>query len=152
MKGFKIYQGWSHLLAMALVVLMLTGCAYTGDLKPFVTDGCSHFPEGTRDHKDLWLRCCLQHDITYWQGGTYEERLAADLALRECVREVGEPVIAQIMLGGVRVGGSPYWPTQFRWGYGWPYPRSYIQLTLEEKTQVTEKLEQYRQNQKENEK
>lgn len=135
---------------MMFTIITLTGCAYTGGLKPFTTDGCSHFPDGTLEHKDLWLRCCLQHDITYWQGGTYKERLVADLALRECVREAGEPVIAQIMLGGVRVGGSPYWPTQFRWGYGWPYLRSYKKLTSEDQRLVTEKLQQYRQ--KENEK
>ncbi|MCK5003417.1 MAG: hypothetical protein KAS57_10345 [Gammaproteobacteria bacterium] len=146
----KSFPCWYRFLATTLTILTLNACAYTGGLKAFTTDGCSYFPDGTNDHKDLWLRCCLEHDITYWHGGTYKERLAADLALRECVRDFGEPVTAQIMLGGVRVGGSPYWPTQFRWGYGWPYLRSYKKLTSEELKLVAEKLRQYRQNQKEN--
>ena len=40
------------------------------------------------------------------------------------------------MLAGVRVGGSPYFPTSFRWGYGWSYPRWYQALTDEEKMQI----------------
>lgn len=40
------------------------------------------------------------------------------------------------MLAGVRVGGTPYLPTMFRWGYGWPYPRGYKALTDEERQQI----------------
>lgn len=39
------------------------------------------------------------------------------------------------MKAGVRIGGSPYFPTPFRWGYGWAYSRGYAPLTeLELKT------------------
>ena len=55
------------------------------------------------------------------------------------------------MLGGVRVGGSPYWPTQFRWGYGWPYPRGYQALSPDERTLAVGEIERYRNNQKETE-
>lgn len=106
------------------------------NIKPFTSDGCSIFPDGTLDHKELWLSCCTAHDYSYWQGGTYEDRLAADQQLQQCVSEVGEPQIAQLMLAGVRVGGSPYFPTSFRWGYGWHYPRFYKALTVEEKEQI----------------
>ena len=40
------------------------------------------------------------------------------------------------MLAGVRVGGSPYFPTSFRWGYGWPYPRWYRTLSESELKQI----------------
>jgi hypothetical protein len=40
-----------------------------------------------------------------------------------------EPAVAILMLAGVRVGGTPYLPTDFRWGYGWNYPRFYGPLT-----------------------
>ena len=40
------------------------------------------------------------------------------------------------MLAGVRVGGTPFLPTKFRWGYGWPYPRFYGELTTDELQQV----------------
>lgn len=109
-------------------------------IEPFSSDGCSAFPDGTYQQKELWLSCCTAHDYAYWQGGTYEERLIADEQLQQCVANVGEPRIANLMLTGVRIGGSPYLPTPFRWGYGWPYPRLYKPLTSEEKRQIT-KLE-----------
>jgi hypothetical protein len=79
--------------------------------------------------------------LKYWAGGSYQERLAADLELHECVKSLGEPAIAEIMLAGVRVGGSPWWPSAFRWGYGWPYPKGYGTLTSEEKEQVRRQKE-----------
>ena len=94
------------------------------------------FPDGTLEQKELWLFCCTAHDYAYWQGGTYEERLVADKELRQCVAKVGEPQIANLMLAGVRVGGSPYFPTSFRWGYGWSYSRWYKALTAAEKKQI----------------
>jgi len=117
------------------------GCATQGALRPFSTDGCSDFPDGTPTHKTLWLSCCTEHDKAYWQGGTYNERSQADKELRRCVANVGEPGIATLMLAGVRVGGSPYWPTRFRWGYGWPWPRGYRTLTAAEQEQVRKALQ-----------
>jgi len=73
-------------------------------------------------------------------GGTYQERLEADRELKACVAQVGEPIIAKIMLAGVRVGGTPYLPTTFRWGYGWPYLRGYKALTKEERELVNKML------------
>lgn len=106
------------------------------DLAPFTSDGCSAFPDGTPSQKTLWLDCCYQHDRAYWQGGTRDQRAAADQALRACVAAVGEPEIAALMLAGVRVGGTPYLPTRFRWGYGWPFFRGYKPLSADEITQV----------------
>lgn len=105
-------------------------------IAPFTSDGCSVFPDGTLQQNKLWLSCCTVHDYAYWQGGTYDERLIADKELEQCVSKVGEPEIARLMLAGVRVGGSPYFPTSFRWGYGWSYPRFYKALTEAEKIQI----------------
>lgn len=109
---------------------------HANNLKPFASDGCSSFPDGTVAQKDLWLTCCTEHDYAYWKGGTYQERLESDRALEACVAKVGEPAVALVMLAGVRVGGSPFFPTAFRWGYGWPYPRLYGKLTEMELKQV----------------
>ena len=69
-------------------------------------------------------RACLKTWFrAFWKGGTYKEGLKADLAIKNCVVTVGEEEIALLMLAGVRVGGTPFLPTAFRWGYGWPYPR-----------------------------
>lgn len=126
----------------SLFVLLLFPLSVWGaELKPFTTDGCSSFPDGKPKQESLWAECCIRHDLAYWKGGSYEERLAADLALERCVAQAGEPEIAKLMLAGVRVGGSPYFPTDYRWGYGWPFPRGYTVLSQEEKIEVKHRLE-----------
>jgi len=118
------------------LLFFMSMMAHAEGIKPFTSDGCSAFPDGTFKEQKLWLSCCTAHDYAYWQGGTYEERLSADKALQQCVAKVGKPNIAKLMLAGVRVGGSPYFPTSFRWGYGWPYPRLYKALTEKEKQYI----------------
>jgi len=61
-----------------VALLLLLWPALAAELKPFTTDGCSAFPDGTPAHRDLWLNCCIQHDLAYWKGGTHTERLNAD--------------------------------------------------------------------------
>jgi len=124
---------------IALAVFAATQCV-AADLKPFTSDGCSSFPNGTPKQETLWMNCCIRHDLSYWQGGTYEGRLAADLALEQCVAKAGEPEIAKLMLQGVRTGGSPHLPTPYRWGYGWPLGRGYQALTEDEWAQVKTQL------------
>ena len=118
---------------IALLLFAFTSSpAISSELKPFTSDGCSVFPDGTMAQKQLWLQCCRVHDYKYWLGGTFADRLQADKALRQCVSKLGEPEIALLMLAGVRVGGTPFLPTKFRWGYGWDYPRFYRPLTAKE--------------------
>ena len=74
------------------------------------------------------------------------EREKADFALQSCVVDVGEPAIAILMLAGVRVGGTPLFATQFRWGYGWPYFRWYQTLTASELDEVRVRLDEYESN------
>jgi hypothetical protein len=81
--------------------------------------------------------------MEYWAGGTSQQREASDEKLRVCVAGVGEPEIAQLMLAGVRVGGTAFLPTPFRWGYGWPFPRGYKPLTTEEQKQVEKEMERF---------
>jgi hypothetical protein len=120
-------------------ILCLSACS-SDELKPFTSDGCSSFPDGTMQQQSLWLSCCVKHDLSYWKGGTYQERLEADLSLEQCVADIGEPNVAKLMLAGVRVGGSPYWPTTYRWGYGWSYPRGYKALTAADKQKIRQRL------------
>jgi len=129
----------THLLWFSLLISTLS---MAKELKPFNSDGCSAFPEGNFEHNQLWLKCCVQHDFSYWKGGTFTQRVQADLELKECVTNVGEPEIALLMLAGVRVGGTPFLPTTFRWGYGWRYPTFYKPLTWEEQQQIQNAIEQ----------
>ncbi len=117
-------------------------------LQSFRSDGCSALPDGTLQQNTLWLACCVEHDKAYWLGGSATERRQADEALQVCVNNVGETEIAQIMLAGVRVGGSPYWPTTFRWGYGWSYwqgltLRGYKVITTAERQQALRLLPEF---------
>ncbi len=128
------------------------------ELLPFTTDGCSGgLSEGWRafarilpsfkeqyGEKPPWESCCIEHDRVYWLGETgdgYAKRKAADLELKQCVRETGvqfKPRLAgeyqlhesaveegfelasELMYGAVRLGGGPCTPLPWRWGYGWP--------------------------------
>ncbi len=129
----------SYLPGILLVALYSSPLA-ADNLKPFHSDGCSAFPNGTFEQNSLWLQCCYQHDMAYWRGGTQQERSTADNILKQCVSAVGEPTVALLMLAGICAGGNPYLPTSFRWGYGWPYPRGYKVLSKEELGEVNSRL------------
>jgi hypothetical protein len=126
-------------------ILLSSGRASASDINEFTSDGCSLFPNGTMKDRTLWCDCCFNHDIAYWRGGSEEERTQADKTLRECVSErTGDKALAEVMYEGVRVGGSPVFPTWYRWGYGWKYGRGYKPLTKEEQNQVAIKLAAYK--------
>jgi len=78
----------------------------------FTTDGCSRWPD------DSWMACCIAHDIPYWCGGSEEDRKEADRELMRCVNR-NTPWMGNIIYSGVRLGGPPWMPAPWRWGYGW---------------------------------
>ncbi|MCO7225220.1 FAD-binding oxidoreductase [Pleionea sp. CnH1-48] len=124
----KIY----HLSCLMLFPLMVK----SAELAPFTTDGCSAFPDGTLKENQLWLGCCIAHDRDYWAGGTKEERKQSDKRLEQCVSQLGKEKLSKIMYMGVRLGGTPFLPTSFRWGYGWSESRGYKPLTETEQKLV----------------
>jgi hypothetical protein len=132
------------LLCVSVLALLTSGCATSSFIKEFTSDGCSLFPDGTFENRNLWCECCYRHDIAYWKGGTEEERIDADNALRNCVLDkTGSEGLAETIYAGVRLGGGPEFPTWYRWGYGWQYSRGYKTLTEEEQIQSKEKLDEY---------
>lgn len=134
-----------QITGLTLLTLIFAGSANAGtnSLLPFTTDGCSIMLDGLPGDLPQWRYCCVRHDRDYWLGGSETEREASDAELEQCIsREVG-PVLAQFVYANVRWGGSPYWLTTYRWGYGWPYwdavtqqPRGYKTLTDEEQRQA----------------
>jgi len=70
------------------------------------------FPDG--DYGD----CCQAHDRDYYRGGTKAERKASDKRLEQCVRAKGHKFLSKMIYLGVRIGGVPWLPTSFRWGFG----------------------------------
>ena len=121
-----------------IVVLLLAESNHlkAEDISDFESDGCSFFPDGTWKDSDLWQDCCVIHDIAYWQGGTKKQRTNADQILKNCVANHDQSAISKIMFLGVRIGGTPYLPTPYRWGFGWPYPRPYGELNPQEMVAV----------------
>ena len=129
------------LIYILLISLIALSNTYAEQIDPFKSDGCSLFPDGNLVNKDAWCECCVQHDIAYWQGGSEDQRQAADIALRNCVlAKTGNKVLAEMMYQGVKFGGHPIYPNWYRWGYGWPYGRGFESLSQEEQHQVDRQL------------
>lgn len=133
----------SNAILIGAVAAALAGCASapTPPLQPFTTDGCSLFPDRSSALGKDWCLCCVEHDRVYWRGGPSDVRRKADEDLRACVRATAEHEgLASLIHAGVRIGGSAYLPTSFRWGYGWAYGRFYQPL-LPEETAIADRLE-----------
>ena len=130
---------------MATFFFMALPCS-ANELKPFTTDGCSLWMDGPPLYPNLWRHCCVAHDLAYWQGGSKEQRLAADNAIQSCVFKAADSKgMANYMHGMIRWGGSPYWMNYYRWSYGWNYwegfkPRGYKIPTVEEQQQINQLL------------
>lgn len=134
----------NFIVHVALFILIIS-CSSQKMLKPFKSDGCSFFPDQSLINKDDLSECCIEHDMAYWQGGTKTEREQADKMLKECIlTKTNDEDLANMMYVGVRFGGSPYFPTWYRWGYGWNYHRGYDPLTDEEKKMVQIRLAEYK--------
>lgn len=127
----------------ALVLLLVAVSSFASDtqqLQPFTSDGCSKWPDGPVWRPTLWRECCFKHDISYWMGGTFAERLSADRELRSCVSK-RDPLQGPLMYIGVRVGGRPGTGAPYRWGYGWSGRRGYRPLTTAERAHVSDELD-----------
>lgn len=89
-------------------------------LRPFETDYCTGFPEGTRSNPDLWKHCCIEHDLHFWAGGSIQARRRADRRIKECITEAGAPGIGKLMYLGIRLGAlSPFKIKKKKWGNAW---------------------------------
>lgn len=124
-----------HVAAVLLAALLFSSCASQKNSYPvaFTSDGCSSSPDGPLSDPRRWHQACAVHDYRYWRGGTPLQRLEADRELEGKIATSGNPLMAQIYLLGVRLGGSAWLPTTYRWGYAWQYPFGYRHLTDEEK-------------------
>lgn len=103
----------------------------------FETDGCSSYPDGDILKSGYsWLHCCIVHDMPYWIGGTLQEKLDADKELQMCVAEASSETHGTMMEWGVFVGGSPFFATPWRWGYGWNKLQPFKELSSEKREKV----------------
>ncbi len=139
----------THAMALFFMIsfLFFGGCKEPQAIKDFTSDGCSLFPNRSIILEKDWCDCCFEHDKVYWMGGTEQERLDADIIFRDCILEkTADKNLSEFMYKGVRFGGSPYFFTWYRWGYGWPYDREYVILSEDEKKLIQLKLDEYYRN------
>jgi hypothetical protein len=129
-------------MKILLITLLFSVSAFARPvLEQFSSDGCSSWPDGSIFEPTLWKSCCFEHDISYWMGGTEDERVKADEGLRDCViQKTQKPLAGWVMYSGVRVGGGPGYETPYRWGYGWNYARPYKKLSSLEKKMAEDQL------------
>lgn len=120
---------------LLLVSFLFTMPAWSQDqvLRPFSTDECTGYREGTRMEPKLWAHCCVEHDLFMWAGGSSEERLEADHELKACIEATGHPFSAKMMYLAVRIGSfSPIKIESKKWSNGWIQKRENKSLSPEE--------------------
>ncbi len=127
------------------IIIALGSTSAAAQLAPFTTDGCTFWLDGPPGQPNLWRHCCVAHDLAYWQGGSSAQRLQADQQFKACMHASHSALVANHVYWNVRVGGTPYSPTPYRWGYGWPYwegnkPRGYRLPSTEEQQQIQQRL------------
>lgn len=118
------------LMALIGIFLWATGKHFgwwtMPDRRLFTSDGCSGGMSWAWrlivGKAPPWEGLCVKHDRAYWAGGSRRQRREADAALMAGVIQAGYPLIARAMYASVRIGGCPWWPFPWRWGYGRPWP------------------------------
>ena len=111
------------------------------ELKPFSSDGCTMFFDGTGSRPQAWKHCCFNHDLRYWFGGSKQNRVKTDQKLRSCVQESGHGHIARVMYLAIRVGRySPVKNAQ-KWGWGWSTYLGYKELTRDQVNTAVSELD-----------
>ncbi|MBA2405070.1 MAG: hypothetical protein H0V66_09895 [Bdellovibrionales bacterium] len=112
-------------------------------MKPFVTDYCTLYVEGTRSQPNLWRHCCQEHDLYFWSGGSLDDKKAADQGLKSCVKKTGASTQAVLIYTAVVIGGhSPVHIKAKQWGNTWGESRPrYLSLTENETASAIHYLE-----------
>jgi hypothetical protein len=70
---------WAARICGLVAMIIMLGCASSSEIRPFESDGCSQFSDGTRSQRELWKPCCYEHDVAYWRGGTLRTRNSASV-------------------------------------------------------------------------
>jgi hypothetical protein len=137
---------------MKVILFLISLSAFSSELKPFYTDLCTFFPEGTRLEPKLWEECCVQHDLVYWAGGSKDQQNLSDKELKQCVTNKAGKMWGNLMYRGVRMGHLSPIKSEMKWGHGWGDDRSFKTLDSEETDtikillQEAEIKEEYKQN------
>jgi hypothetical protein len=140
--NFGDNQVMNILLIFLSCIFITSATAATVPLRPFATDYCTAYIEGTREHPNLWKHCCEEHDLYFWAGGSLDDRKASDLRLKSCVEKTGATVHAILIYTAVSIGGAS--PIRFKtkeWGNAWENRSRYITLNESETSSILQHLE-----------
>lgn len=132
----------TFLIVFFCVLTPQISSARSFELNAFQTDKCTLFPDGTNDFPELWSRCCVEHDLNYWMGGSSIDREIADLQFKQCVYTKGGAFLAWLMHSGVRIGGPSGYKAPWSWGYGWSARSDRRPLSSQEKDLVLRMLQE----------
>jgi len=134
------------ILFLSLTIGFSISWAASESLKPFETDNCTFFAEGTIKQPDQWKHCCFEHDLRYWFGGSIPDRDFADENLKQCVKDVAGPFWSQLIYRGVKAGHQSPAQHRLHWAWGWTSPRDNHPLSSSEKEIIQHDLHQLRLN------
>lgn len=129
-------------ICLFMLVSSLSYSAEKEVLKPFLTDYCTAYAEGTREKPELWKHCCVEHDLYFWAGGSKDDRKKTDLRLKSCVEATGAHTQARLIYMAVSIGGSS--PIRFKtkqWGHAWEERPRYVSLNENETALVLQYVE-----------
>lgn len=136
-------NGKFNLSVKIFIFSILIQSSYAGTvstLKPFETDGCTMFLDGTKEKPELWKHCCTYHDIRYWYGGTMKAQALSDIKLKQCVEKVAGPKWASLIYTGVRAGHYSPIKNKYAWAWGWTPKRDKEPLSTNDLTYVKQEL------------
>ncbi len=146
MDGLKEKFGDNTLMKKILLLLTIfslnSWAMSDPDLKPFATDYCTLYVEGTHEQPNLWRHCCVEHDLYFWAGGSLDDKKATDLRLKECVKKTGANIQAVLIYTAVVIGGhSPVHIKAKQWGNTWENRPRYLSLTETETSEAIKYLD-----------
>lgn len=76
--------------------------------------------------EEEWLlELCRIHDDAYFYGGSAYRKFMADMNLAVGIAKRGYIRRAVLFFIGVSIGGTPYIPFSWRWGFHYDYGRGY---------------------------
>ena len=128
-------------ITISFISLFFLSTSSAQELKPFTSDGCTMFIDGTGSDPNAWRHCCFNHDLRYWFGGSKSDRVKADKKLRSCVRESGHGHFARLMYLAIRVGRFSPIKNEQKWGWGWTTYFGYQDLTMNQMSTVVNELD-----------
>jgi hypothetical protein len=73
-------------------------------------------------------------------GGAEKDRKLADSELGKCVGAKSFSILGDIFYFAVEIGGSPFYHSTWRWGYGWVNSREYFSRTSENLSAISQEL------------